>query len=259
MQQIQTTSLVPDPAELVKYAVLDEGGLSINLYVFICGVHGGIRLRSAAAGAAELEISRFAANGVDVHRIPASLVAVPDTRQWVLLQKGDAVALMIAAVRMCGVAAYSFMWTKRSMPIFRDALHWSGPLMGHVPWQLAQAFRVGRADLWEAVSSMMLQLIARVPNADRMLALCEHAFETGGWELDLATAKELLHRRREWAILSVQCSDDDARIFICGVPLYLAMRDWSLLALYLLTTNRTLATSIPQLRRPLLMSETRAA
>lgn len=257
MPRTPTPSLLPDPSELVKYAVLDEGGLGINLYVFLCGVHGGIRLRSAAAGAAELEISRFQTNGVDVHRIPASLVAVPDTRQWVLIEKGDAIALMIATVRLCGVAAYSFMWTKRTMPVFCDALHWSGPLMGHVPWQLAQAFRVGRSDLWEAVSSMMLQLIARVPNASRMLALCEHAFETGGWELDLATAKELLHRRREWAILSVQCLEDDARLFICGVPLYLAMRDWSLLALYLLTTNRELAKSIPQLRRPLMISETR--
>ena len=129
--------------------------------------------------------------------------------------------------------------------------------MGHVPWQLAQAFRVGRADLWEAASSMMLQLVARVPNASRMIALCEHTFESGGWELDLKTANSLLHHRREWAIQSVECSCDAARLFICGVPLYLAMRDWALLALYLLTTDRELAKSIPQLVRPLAISETR--
>ena len=259
MPQTQTPSLIADPDELIKYAVLDEGGLGVNLYVFLCGVHGGLRLRSAAGGVAELEIGRFEANGVDVHRVPASLTRVPATREWYLVEKGDAIALMIAAVRLCGPVAYAFMWTKRNQPIFCDALQWSGPLMGHVPWQLAQAFRVGRSDLWEAASSMMLQLIARVPTASRMVALCEHAFESGGWELDLATANRLLRRRQEWAIMSVRCSAETARLFLCGVPLYLSMRDWALLALYLLTARRDLAQSVPQLKRPLAISETRTS
>jgi hypothetical protein len=257
MPQIRPTSVVRNPDELTKYAVVDEGGLGINLFVFLSGVHGGIRIRSAAAGAAELEIGRFGGNGVDVHRIPASLVKVPDTRQWVLLERCDAIALMISAVRICGVSAYSFMWTRRTEPVFCDALHWSGPLMGHVPWQLSQAFRVGRADLWEAVSSMMLQLIARVPDAYRLAALCEHTFETGGWEMNLATANRLLKRRGEWAILAVECSSETARLYVCGVPLFVSMRDWALLALYLLTTERDLARSIPQLIRPLAISERR--
>lgn len=251
------TSLVPDPDELVKYAVLDKGGLQVNVYVFLGGIHGGLRLRSAANGAAEMEIRKFGGSGVDEHRIPASLVRVPPTRVWCLLDKADAMALMIAVVRLCGPAAYSYMWTRRTEAVFCDALHWSGPLMGHVPWQLAQAFRVGRSDLWEAVSSMVLQLVARVPVASRLAALCEHAFESGGWEMDLATATALLKRRNEWAILAVRCPEDQARLYICNVPLYCALRDWALLGLYLLTTERELAARIPQLTRPLAISELR--
>ena len=255
MPQTPTLSLVPGPDEFVKYSVLDEGGLRINAYVFLSGIHGGMQLRGAANGVVELRMRNFARSGVDEYRIPASLVQVPDTRTWLLLKEGDAVALMIAVIRLVGPAAYSYAWTQRAEAVYREALLWSGPLMGHIPWQLAQVFRVGRSDLWEAASSMVLQLVARVTSAARLSALCEHAFESGGWELDLKTANALLPLRQQWAILCTRCSEPAGRLYLCGTPLFIALRDWALLALYLLTVDRELAAGIPQLHRCLRISE----
>lgn len=246
-----------DVDAFVKYCVYDEGGLQINCYAFLQGIHGGMQLCSLPNGAAGLRLCKFDGRGTDNHRIPVTLVNVPQTGSWCLLGKDEAVKLMTAVVRWGGPAAYSFVWTQQEKPVYREALLWSGPLMGHIPWQLAQVFRVGRSDLWEAASSMVLQLVARVPVATRLHALCEHAFGSGGWEMDLGTGRALLRLRNEWDIQCVRCSDRKARLFLCGVGLFVSMRDWALLALYLMTTDRKLAEQIPQLRRPLAISEIR--
>ena len=257
MPQTRPPSLLPRPDDFTKYCVFDEGGLQINIYVFLTGVHGGMQLCSMANGAVGLRYCKFDGRGTEEHRIPASLVEVPPTGEWCLLSKQDAINAMVAVVRFGGPPAYSFIWTQQTKAIYMEALLWTGPLMGHIPWQLAQVFRVGRSDLWEAASAMVLQLVARVSGASRLHALCEHAFGSGGWEMDLATGQALLRRRDEWEIQAVRCPDRKARLFLCGVGLYVAMRDWALLCLYLLTAERELARSIPQLRRPLVISEIR--
>lgn len=257
MPQTPRPSLLPSVDDFVKYSVFDEGGLALNMFAFLAGVHGGMQLCSMPNGAAGLRYCKFNGHGTEEHRIPATLTAVPKTGEWTLLQKDDAVRVMIAVVRLGGAPAYSFMWTQIEKPVYREAVLWAGPLMGHLPWSLTQVFRVGRSDLWAAASVMVLQLVARVPNASRLYALCEHAFGSGGWELDLATSRALLRWRQEWEIQCVRCPERTARLFVCGVPLFLAQRDMALLALYLLTQERELAESIPQLRRPLAISQIR--
>ncbi len=257
MPQTPPPSLVADVDAFTKYCVFDAGGLQINTYAFLQGVHGGMQLCSLPNGAAGLRFCKFDGRGTEEHRVPATLVSVPQTGSWCLLGKDEAMQMMTAVVRTGGAAAYSFMWTQRCQPVYREALLWSGPLFGHIPWQLAQVFRVGRSDLWEAASSMVLQLVARVPASSRLHALCEHAFGSGGWEMDLATGRALLRLRTEWELQCVRCDDRKARLFLCGVGLFVAMRDWALLCLYLLTSNRKLAEQIPQLRRPIAISAIR--
>lgn len=243
---------LPNADDFVKYCF---EGLDVNLFALMIGLHGGMQVRAIGNGAAALRFCKFDGKGHNEYRVPATLVLTPAGAEWSLFSKDEAIQVMCAVVRQAGPAAYSFIWTQRGKSVFREALLWSGPLMGHVPFQLAQVFRVGRSDLWMAGSAMVLELVARVPNASRLQALCEHAFESGGWELDLATANALLPKRVEWAIQCVTCTSDVARLYLESKPLYVSLRDWALLACFLLTSGRELAAAIPQLRRPLAISE----
>jgi hypothetical protein len=72
-----------------------------------------------------------------------------------------------------------------------------------------------------------------MPEAYRLDTLADRLF-SAPWTLDSEVGGDLGVYAQQWGIMAVRCAEADARLVVVGVPLYLAQRDWSFVALNLL-------------------------
>lgn len=163
------------------------------------------------------------------------------------IPKDDAIELALACCRIHGPQGFCYAWTRREEPIFKEIVITMRTAMGHFPWRLDAAWRVGRADLYDAVGILLFRLAAEIPETYRLETLSDRLF-TAPWRLDATVAWQVGRLAREWGIEAVECKEEDARLVIAGVPIFIAQRDWALLALNLLFMP-ALGDRIPEVER----------
>ena len=210
----------------------------VNLYLFLNAIYSGIEVTLCE----ETGVGTLTGEGLSL-KVPLSLLNSRSGQ----IPKDDAVALALASCRIHGPQGFCYSWTRREEPIFKEVVATLRPAMGHFPWQLDAAWRVGRADLYDAVGILFFRLAAELPEAYRLDTLSDRLF-TAPWTLDATTACELGKLAKEWGVEAVQCEKEDARLVVAGVPIFIAQRDWALLALNLLFMPE-LGDRIPEVER----------
>ena len=233
-------SFFKDVDAIAKYVCV-ETTPPLNLYLFLNAIYGGIEV----ACDAEQGTATFTGHDLKV-RIPYSLTNGHSGQ----LPKENAIELAVAACRVHGVQGFCYAWTRRNEPIFKEVVATLSSAMGHLPWQLAVSWRIGRADLYDAVAVFHMQLVSEIPEAYRLDSLADRLFAVP-WTLDASTGYELGVLAQQWGILAVPCAEKDARLVVAGVPLYIVQRDWAFLALALLfmPSMERMAEAIPEVSR----------
>lgn len=210
----------------------------LNLYLFLNAIYSGIEV------ACDDDLGVATLTGANLRlQVPLTL-ASGRTGQ---LPRDDAVDLALACCRIHGPQGFCYAWTRRTEPIFREVVLTMRTAMGIFPWQLDAAWRVGRADLYDAVGILFFRLAAELPEAYRLNTLADRLF-TAPWTLDATTACALGEIARGWGVEAVKCAEEDARLVVAGVPIFITQRDWALLALNLLFMPE-IGDSIPEVRR----------
>ena len=210
----------------------------VNLYLILNAVYGGVEVKcSHASGTARLV-------GKDLSvQIPLSFVAGEDG----LLSQDDAVELALACSRVHGPQGFCYAWTRRTEPIFKQLVSVLRPAMAHFTTELEAAWRCGRADLYDAVSILLFRLASEMPEAYRIDTLSDRLF-SAPWTLSCAAGLRVGELAQQWGIMAVVCAEEDARLVVGGINLYVTQRDWSLLALNLLFMPE-LGDTIPEIER----------
>lgn len=222
---VHSRSFFTDAVAIAKYACL-ETTPPVNLFLFLNAIFHG----TSVACSAETGVATLTGRDLAV-QVPLSLT----TGRSGQLGKDDAVELALACCRIHGVQGFCYAWTRRGEPIFRELVATLRSAMGHLPWQLEAAWRIGRADLYDAVAVLQLQLVSEMPEAYRLDTLADRLF-SAAWTLDAATGADLGGYAQEWGIMAARCGEADARLEVAGQPLFIAQRDWAFLALNLLFT-----------------------
>ena len=237
MSPAASRSFFKDAEAVAKYACL-ETEPPVNLYLFLNAIYAGVSVAcDAATGTATI-------TGTDLALLVPNSFCSGRNGQ---LTREAAVELALAACRIHGPQGFCYAWTRRSEPIFREVVATMRTAMGHFPWQFDAAWRVGRADLYDAVGVRLFQLAAAMPEAYRLNTLADRLF-SAPWTMSATVGGTVGALAREWGIMAVPCDDADARLVVAGVPLFVAQRDWALLALNLLFMP-DVAAQIPEVER----------
>lgn len=230
-------SFFKDADAVAKYACV-ETEPPVNLYLFLNAIYGGITVTCND------EVGTATISGLNLSFVfPLSFC----TGRCGQLTRASAVELALAACRIHGPQGFCYAWTRRTEPIFREVVATMRTAMGHFPWQFDVAWRVGRADLYDAVGVRLFQLASEMPEAYRLITLADRLF-SAPWTMSATVGGTVGALAREWGILAVPCNDADARLVVAGVPLFVAQRDWALLALNLLFMP-DIAAQIPEVER----------